>query len=293
MKMNKILIMLTVLLFSISTVFAATCTLYEEGTFSASGNYTGINNNTATTIDITSEQYITAYTSMTPTANITVAVTENITAGVNNSANTLIWKSPYNISANGFQILNGTSVISPTNYTLTNISSTWVVTWKDDIYNGTSVAVTYNRTFVPNVDDLIASPASIVSGTTSAYWITTTASTAYGVDGTLILKSTLYGPIINNTNWTVTYSYTERSCIAYSADSATYSGISNTRTILYAAFALLTVLVLITIIWSIIALVQGGQVDLITVMVTGIGGGLVIMIAFIIIYYISNALIGI
>jgi hypothetical protein len=74
-------------------------------------------------------------------------------------------------------------------------------------------------------------------------------------------------------------------------DDATYSGITGTKTLVFAGLALIAVMILVTIAWGLIKIFQGGvQMDFMAVTIAAIGGAVLIMLGFIIIYFIANGL---
>jgi hypothetical protein len=73
-------------------------------------------------------------------------------------------------------------------------------------------------------------------------------------------------------------------------DAATQQSCSGTRSIIYAGFALLAVLVIAGAVALILATLSGGNIDTATIASLMIGLGVIIMIGFIVIYYVSKSL---
>jgi len=75
-------------------------------------------------------------------------------------------------------------------------------------------------------------------------------------------------------------------------DDNTNAGLNNTKNTLYAAFALIAIMILAFISWALISAFRGGNTDLVTVAVVAIAGSIVVIIAYVIIWYVFKALGG-
>lgn len=75
-------------------------------------------------------------------------------------------------------------------------------------------------------------------------------------------------------------------------DTPTNDGLNNTKNLVYAGLILLGVLLFATIAFGMIQLLKGGSVDLTTLTIVTIGGAIILMLAFVIIWYVFKALGG-
>jgi hypothetical protein len=291
--MNKQYYILPLLLLLSIFSISAVCEVYNYASGTSSTDYFGINTATSNTTTMSTDQLFGSYTFFTPRLNFTVVVNETSIGGLNQSNSQFSWKIWNTLCNDSLVIKNGTDTINRTNYTFIWINQTagsWAVRWESSTYNGTTIAATCNRTFVKNVDDIIVSPGTIYSGATTAYFLSQSGGGSYGTSKTFTFNPSLLGGYINNTNWAVGWSYTNRTCIS-SLDSSTYTGINSTKTIIYAGLGLLAVLLLAMAAYGIIQIFNNGG-DIMTLTITIIGGGVLLIVAFVIIYLVANALGG-
>jgi len=75
-------------------------------------------------------------------------------------------------------------------------------------------------------------------------------------------------------------------------DTPTNNGLLQTRNLVYAGLALLAVLILVIVSWGLIQAVQSGTADFMAIAIIVIGGGIIIMVAYVIIYFVFIALGG-
>jgi len=75
-------------------------------------------------------------------------------------------------------------------------------------------------------------------------------------------------------------------------DAPTNAGLLQTRNLVYAGLALLAVLILVIVSWGLIQAVQSGTADFMAIAIIVIGGGIIIMVAYVIIYFVFIALGG-
>lgn len=205
-----------------------TSVLYTDG----GSDYFGVNNLSTNTTVMADNQLFGTYTAFTPRLNFTKNVSEVFTAGLAGSNNSLRWSNPQNFS-NTLYLFNGTTLISSTNYTLLNSSATnWYINWKVSTYNGTSITVWFMRNFTKNVDDLVLNYTQIYTGSSVSSFLTFGGGTDYGVDKTFKLASSDLGDYLTGSNWAVTWSYYNRTCVTTTGNSAANSSITSTITVM-------------------------------------------------------------
>lgn len=277
-------------------VLGLVCQSYSTTTYTDGGSdYFGVNTAVANTTTMGADQVFGSYTAFTPRLNFTKVVNETV-VGVGVNANvTLKWlKSEFGYNATNATLVvtnaTGFTLTNPGNYTLHNTSTTWYLNFNNANWSGQNLSVVFNRTFVKNVDDFASAPSSVYTGATTASFLTIVSTSNYGDSATFKLNSVLQGGFVNNTNYAVTWSYTNRTCINYNIDAATQTGISSTKSMVYAGLALVAVMILCAIAWGLIQIFKGGTVDYMTVAVAAIGGAIIVMLGYIIIYYIGLGL---
>jgi hypothetical protein len=284
--MQKLYFLPLLLILTIGSVLGA-C-VYT--TVSDGSDYFGVNIIGTNTTTMTDDQLFSSYTAFTPRLNFTRVVNGTYTGGETGSSSILLWKTPVNISSS-FQLYDAdtpTSPIDPSNYTFTQTGDVLNVTLKEGTWNNSLVFYKFNRTFIKNVEDLVTNASGIYTGATTASFLTQAGGSSYGEDKTFQLNGASLGKYVDNSNWAVTWDYTQRVCTG--TDSATVSGISKTKQLAYGGFALLAVMIIVTVAWGLISLFKGGNVDFMAIAVAAIGGGIIIMIAYMIIYYVALGL---
>ena len=295
--MNKtfnILLMLLALTILTSTVVSAECGAYSTASGTDGTDYFGVNTNGTNTTIMGTEQVFGAYTFFTPRLNFTKNVSQSYTGGTNQTVHYFQWTSLTSTCNDSLILFNGTALVDRTNFTflwINQTTGTWALKDLTSLYNGSSLRYICNRTFVKNVDDLIASPQLVYTDAlTSNYFLTQNTATSYGDDKTFILSTTYFNQILNTSNWAVGWTYTNRTCIAPTIDSSTYQGISSTKTLVYAGLGLLAVMLIVMAAYGMIQVFNGGSVDMMLLSVTVIGGGIILIVAFVIIYMVARGL---
>lgn len=284
--MNKTWVLPIMFIIAIGSVLAAcVTTTTSDGT-----DYLGVTTTSVNETTMTSDQIFVAYTFFTPRLNFTRAVNETFTGGGLNSVHTITWRTLDNYSTS-LILYNKTSyaVIPASNYTYTFLANgSSNITWKTNFYNGTIVVAEFNRTFVKNIDDLVVSPELIKTGAVTDDFLGFGGGTDYGVSKTFFFNSGVLGNYVKVSNWAVGWDYGQRVCT--NIDVSATAGINNTKTLAYAGFALMGVMILAAIAWGLISLFQGGNVDFMAIAIAAIGGGIILLISFIIIYYVALGL---
>lgn len=294
-KWTMIPILMVMLVLGTQGVLALTsCTGYTYDTSGTDGtDYFGITTtayNTTTMVSTdTTDKLWTGFSFFTPRLNVTKAVNETVTGGNTTNPVTLKWKStetPLEVS-----VRNGSTVLGTGNYTIySGGSNTWILNHTNNNYLGNTLLVVRNRTFVKNVDDIVLNPSDIYTGATTRDFLMYNSTIGYGDTLYFQFNSTSLGRYIIGTNWAVGWTYTTRTCAAI--DQTSITGINNAKTTIFAALALLSVLLIITGAFGILKMIQEGSADLTFIATVIIGGGIVLMVGFIIIYKVAVALIG-
>lgn len=303
--MNKlwIFVIFGLLLSGIAT--AADCTYYTTQAKTDGGSdYFGVISTTTNTTAFGTDELYGRYTAFTPRLNFTIPVYDVIVGQAAGGTSDLHWETHLSPATTIIlSLASDGTIIDPANYTLVNTTSRrWVINWSNSDFSGTDVNVTFNRTFVkcgpststPICDDLIISPGTIYTGSSTSSWLVLTEPTTYGTSAEFKLNNVSIGNAVTGKNWAVTWDYTLRTCASTQADAGTYAGISNTKNFAYAGFALVAVMILVAISWGIIQVFKGGSsaADLTTLAVLAIGGAVVVIVAYYIIYFIAKALGG-
>lgn len=284
--MNKTWVLPIMFVLALGSVLAACVTT----TTSSGTDYLGVTTTSTNETAMTSDQIFVGYTYFTPRLNFTRAVNETFTGGVNGSVYTITWRT-LNDYSTSLVLYNKSnySVIPASNYTYTFLANgSSNITWKTNFYNGSTIVVEFNRTFVKNVDDLVVAPQLIKTGAVVDDFLGFGGGTDYGVSKTFFFNSGVLGNYLKVSNWAVGWDYGQRVCTG--TDVSTTAGINNTKTLAYAGFALLAVMILVTVAWGLISLFKGGNVDFMAIAIAAIGGGVILLIAFIVIYYVALGL---
>lgn len=286
MKKLWVLAPLMMVLLAVYTLGAGcTYTSVTDGT-----DYMGVTSTAYNTTAMESEQLFTGYTYMTPRLNFTVPVNDTVLAGMNGTNTSLHWKGVVNFSTS-LVVKNGTTVVDASNYTLVHPSSdatVWALYWNVATYNGTTLNVYFNRTFVKNVDDIVANASQIYTGATAASFVTTVTPSTYGASGQVKISSSAPGVYLSGNNWATGWGYTQRTCTGTTPEAI--SGAQSTKLTIYAAFGLLAVLLLVMCAWGIIQMFNGGGMDMTVLAAMVIGGAIVLVLAYVIISYVAAAL---
>lgn len=299
MKKQKIMSIFFLLsFFMITSAIAETCN--NPVTTSGLTNGTdimGITTETYSVIPMGSNQTFGALTFMTPRLNFSHNVTDRVVGGTAGSTSTLNWENYVNFSTT-LVLINATDLVpivnvEGSNYTLINTTpTTWAIKWTTAKFDEAVMIVYYNRTFVKNVDDIIASPGTMYAGTTKGYYITETGGSTLGEDKNIRFNGALLGNSTNNSNWAVGWTYSNRACTSYTLPLAAASGITATQVLIFAGFGLLGVMLLVIVAFALIKMFESGDMDLMTVGVFVLGGAIVLFVAYYIISMVASALLG-
>ena len=203
----------------------ANCSEYSYATTTDGTDYFNVDNNASApnTTVMTADQDFGSYTDFTPRTNFTANVSGTLTGGVVGQTVSLRWITPLNISPS-FVLKNGSAIVSATNYTLTKNVDTWTINWTDARYNGTALTYYFNRTFVAckvglveglTCDDLVMNASKVYSTATTADFITISEGSTYGDDASFYMNPASLGNFTQDQNWAVEWTYTERTCTAY------------------------------------------------------------------------------
>lgn len=217
MNYKKLIFSIFLVLCLSSYVFAETGQVCSNGvsTTNDSSDYFAISSSGVNTSVVSVDNKWTSWRFFTPRLNFTANVSEQFYGTMNTSYSYFSWKTPINFSSS-LIVLNGTTTIPSSNYSLRNISSTqWVLDWRDSRYNGTLVTVYFNRTFIKNVDDIVLSPSDIYIGATTSSFLVESTPSAYGEDKTFQFNGVSpgnLGPYVNRTNWAVGWNMDVRTC---------------------------------------------------------------------------------
>jgi hypothetical protein len=198
----------------------ATCT-YDSKT-DGGADYFGVNTATVNTTVISDTQLFGSYTAFTPRLNFTVPVYDSIVGKAAGATSDLHWETQLNVSPT-IVLTNATSgvVVGTGNYTVVNTSTRrWVINWTTSTFSGSDINVTFNRTFVkcsptvttPTCDDLVTSPSTVYTASSTNNWLTFAGGGSYGADETFKLNSASVGNSVSGKNWAVTWDYTEKTC---------------------------------------------------------------------------------
>lgn len=296
--MNKLYVMPLLFILCLGVVFGATCQYYLTSDETDGTDYLSINTSELNYVVPGTDHAIIGFTTFTPRLNFTHNVTESVLGAGIASTSTIHWLmsgNNYTDINNTLLVKNGSTIIGRQNYTLnSNDNISYVLTWLTATFDGLPVNVTFNRTFVKNVDDLVNAPNLVNSDTPfTSSWLDTNVTGEYDVNATIKLDDYLpYGGFINNTGWAVEWTVRTRVCGNYAIDESTNAGISKTKGLVFAGLALLVVMILVTVAWGLIQIFKGGGVDFLTITIAAIGGAILIMLGYIIIYFVATALGG-
>jgi hypothetical protein len=202
-------------------------------------DYFGISDSGVNTSVVSVDNLWTSWDYFTPRLNFTRNVTEQFYGTMNTTYSYFSWKTPLNFSSS-LVVLNGTTVIPASNYSLRNLTATqWVLDWKDSRYNTTLVTVYFNRTFIKNVDDIVLNPSAIYIGATRSSFLVESTPTAYGDDKTFQFTTVSPGQLgefINVSNWAIGWNLDVRICESCSSGE---TGLFNAMKVFLILFGLL------------------------------------------------------
>lgn len=264
--MKKILVYLGLFILMSSLAFGLTPCTTEESTTSAT--FTDVDVVIDENIVMGGEQIFDSIVNLTPTNtfNFTRGHYENLT--ITNSTNSsLYWPV---IDATSVVIYNATNsmLLGAENYTV--FATDGIIWWNlsDDStfsnWTGVKVSVYYNKSFLALETDLVELALGYNEN-----------SPSYGGTKTWGLSRSE----LNNTNWTMYYTYSDRTCAARDSCLAT-------RTTIFAGFALIAVAIVVLSAFAIIKLISGEMTGaaLGVLAVAIIGLAIIIMIG----YYITS-----
>lgn len=298
MKKLSIILMTLLMLVVASFSVSAACGSYsyatwENGvdTFNISSthyNYTGITN---------ADHSFVAFNNFVPRLNFSQTFTER----ANFSGTThVLANGEYQLeffNATSITLYNGTvltagNTIGASNYSYNGTLST-IKLINRTIENKT-ITIVYTRNFNKTLtkDPFGANITAQNYDKVCTYctsMITLSATPDYGTNiGFKMTSSSL-----NDSNWAVTWIESNRTCLTTGAiDESGFAGINATKTLMYAGLGLLAVLLIAIAAFGIIQMFNGGQTDLTMLSVTVIVGGLLLIVAFTLIYLVAKALTG-
>lgn len=243
--MKKMIFILSCMfLLSLSIVFAGTdvCT-YTSGTNSTdffsmnTSNYVQLN-------PVGANIKFGSLTNITPRLNFTVQINETYNFSSPGGYMTLNFKEINNTSTVMYNSTGG--IVPATNYSVINSTATYprtfIVNNLGGAYTNKNVTISYNRTFVKNVDNLAGIYAYDICGNGCVMTEINT-SAAYGdAVGWRLVASPMYSSNINGSNFATEWTYTSRSCISDTKDTCNgiFSIISNSF-----SFASIAILILV------------------------------------------------
>jgi len=243
-----------------------------------------------------------SFINITPVATVEIWLNETMTVASNGSygVNDISWLG---IDNNTVRIYNITVEITSDagrNWTVNNYTTPantsgggttkWYITWINSTFNGSLVNVTFNKTFVRGVDNIgtVAGAAKICGAGCSLVQFNQT-PTLGGATGWRLDNTTQYGRELNIQDWSLMYSYTNKSC----GSGPDTLGCQNTKTTVFAAFALVALFAIIGAAFLIINIFRGGGADASAVMVSVvmiIGLGIVVMIGYVVISSVASSI---
>lgn len=248
--MNKILVISLMFLLGIGLVYAADspyCTYTTS--ISDSANYLLVTNNTINNISLTGDQKFSSLKEVYLKANFSlVDYSQNSTLSKQTGSTNLEYFRTANLV-----VYNATSRVTPAalgagNYSLNTTSGT--IKWTLDAvalaagWNNTLVELTYNVSFVKDVDNL-----ATLTHPGGATLLTLTAGADYGDVSTFRISD----KNLNNLNYSVKWQYEEREC-------STRDACKNTQYVIFAAFGLMALFSIVGAAFLLINL-AGGQSD--------------------------------
>lgn len=234
----------------------------------------------------TENQSIVLINSITPLANFTQQFNETVAPVAVGGYVTL---GLYGIDNSTAAVYNSSGgLVTADNYSITNLTpgpnSSWIISVTGSEINGTNVTVSYNRSFVVGTDNIYGTGAYGICGTGCAI---VSLNTSYGTNGATvgwrITNSTLKQNLTGN-NWTTTWAYRNTTCVPGMLSTTC----AQAKGIVYAAFALISLLSLVAAAFLLINMFKGGSGEgAMATTLTIIGLGVVIMVGFIVIYFVG------
>lgn len=208
--MKKLNLFVVLFVLMIGTTYALPCSTYTYGEPYTDGtDFFGVNTTTYNKVPTTGPNVLMGgFTTLTPRLNFTVYLNETMTFNGSPGGNQLdgTWQIDY-YNVSNLQVKNGTTILDPSNYTFTTLSST--VDLINRAYENTSLYVFYNRTFIKNVDNLVGGNGVVCTQCSSLYQLNVTP--VYGsLVGWQIRDADLKG-----NNWAGEYTVTNRTCAVY------------------------------------------------------------------------------
>jgi len=212
-------------------------------------------------------------------SNWTMSNCQNQTL-VNNTITTFFWPD---LIAGNITVRNASNtdvilLLGGGNYTFNNTNGTmyWNVT--DSGWLNINVSSCYNKSIIVGVTDL-------VTATTTPAYATVGAGAGWGIPYGLEVNV----PELNNSDWTVTLGYTNRTC-------TTRDACRTTQTVIFSGLALLSLLAVIGAGYLIVNLISGGgavsTVASLTFTVAMIGFAVVLYVGYIIVGQVGVSVCG-
>jgi hypothetical protein len=207
----SIFVILFVALMSVGLVSAGH---YDYVTGSDSTDVFSINTGGVNTTNVNANQQWTSWNFFTPRLNFTKNVSDSFIGGNTSVYNYIMWKNLYNFTPT-LKVYNGSArqLVGSGNYSLRNITSTqWVLDWLFNNYTNQNISINFNKNFTKNVDDITQSPSNIYIGATKESFLVEN-SPDWGVNKSFQftgISAGNLGEYINNTNWAIGWTYTNR-----------------------------------------------------------------------------------
>lgn len=226
-----------------------------------------------------SDQYVSRIVELTPRLNFTTNFTEFAVFNTN-LTHRLDWYNATNITI--FNRSDPSNILGPGNYSYNATTST--ITFLGDVYNQTAVNITYNRTFVKNVDNLVANNLLC----TVCGMLYSTDNTSAPTYGQTIGVKVDYDFLAAGHGFVATWDVVTRTCDG--TDISAVNGISGTKNTLFVAFGLLAIFLLITSAFALVQMFQNGSMDMMPTIMVVVTGGVLLVVAFVVIYMAAKAM---
>lgn len=210
-QLNGIVVAVVALIILVAVLVPVVNNLVTEAELGTTGSTVAQNQtgyyHVKTALTPSSNDKITEVTSVTPTTTITKNVREDKVAGdlgANSNTTTLFW-----VNVTAVTVFNGTTQVDATNFSLTN-NVTGTLQWKTNTWNGTTVRIYYNKSFIADTFDVYTSRQCTSCARTDLFTndLADVAGTVlgYGDADNWQFNRTEF----NNTGWEVTYTATTR-----------------------------------------------------------------------------------
>ena len=250
-----------VMLMLCSAMAFAICDI-NASTTTNSTNITALNTTDYQYLGIGTDQKFSAFTKFRPTTNFTVTFTDTYTC-LNGSYAQLAY---YNVSLVNVTNTTGGQLLVSGNYSLNTTTSklNWALdTAANAAYNNTNITVIYTRVFDRDVDNLVNGYSSICVGCSGL--VNTTAT-----DWSQNTGVKMYDSRIGSHNYQLTWTYQSRDCTGTNQ-------CQQTRTTIFAAFALIAIIGLVAAAFAITKIFGGFTSEGLTALVISLLGLAIIL----------------